>query len=312
MPYVTLQNEGSVITDSGMSERLIIWTGLASTLREFPLRVIQFYVLAEYWNFWTSPLNKNIKELSAEVLNGGSLAGCTILNEWSVMGGIVVGLGVSAFALSDQLEREVPNGAFPRRFSRALANTPSGFLWTFIFLLGFFVDLFLRFAIIVPLSVVMGLSYGMFIALCWLLVPVLVTCFIMNEKLEDIDDDNIDEVKDSSASDDDDPNIREKGVNNSTNQTALKRKKTRSLNVRRGSEVQISGSALSEIGRSSTDIYDDGMLLGSLHSSDCCGCCCKRSFCDKVIETTPFILWGKFFLYLLKLYVLSTYFFNIL
>jgi hypothetical protein len=312
MPYVTLQNEGSVITDSGMSERFIIWTGLASTLREFPLRVIQFYVLAEYWNFWTSPLNKNIKELSAEVLNGGSLAGCTILNEWSVMGGIVVGLGVSAFALSDQLEREVPNGAFPRRFSRALANTRSGFLWTFIFLLGFFVDLFLRFAIIVPLSVVMGLSYGMFIALCWLLVPVLVTCFIMNEKLEDIDDDNIDEVKDSSASDDDDPNIREKGVNNSTNQTALKRKKMRSLNVRRGSEVQISGSALSEIGRSSTDIYDDGMLLGSLHSSDCCGCCCKRSFCDKVIETTPFILWGKFFLYLLKLYVLSTYFFNIL
>jgi hypothetical protein len=312
MPYVTLQNEGSVITDSGMSERFIIWTGLASTLREFPLRVIQFYVLAEYWNFWTSPLNKNIKELSAEVLNGGSLAGCTILNEWSVMGGIVVGLGVSAFALSDQLEREVPNGAFPRRFSRALANTRSGFLWTFIFLLGFFVDLFLRFAIIVPLSVVMGLSYGMFIALCWLLVPVLVTCFIMNEKLEDIDDDNIDEVKDSSASDDDDPNIREKGVNNSTNQTALKRKKMRSLNVRRGSEVQISGSALSEIGRSSTDIYDDGMLLGSLNSSDCCGCCCKRSFCDKVIETTPFILWGKFFLYLLKLYVLSTYFFNIL
>ena len=53
----------------------------------------------------------------------GTLGHCTGLhvNETTLLLVIAFGLFVSALALSDQLEREMPYGAFPRRFSRALS-----------------------------------------------------------------------------------------------------------------------------------------------------------------------------------------------
>ena len=43
MPYVfAMQNEGHIVSDTGVHERFLIWQGLATTLREIPLRIAQF------------------------------------------------------------------------------------------------------------------------------------------------------------------------------------------------------------------------------------------------------------------------------
>ena len=47
MPYISLQHQGLIMSDSGLHERWIVWTGLATSLRELPLRVIQLYILTE-------------------------------------------------------------------------------------------------------------------------------------------------------------------------------------------------------------------------------------------------------------------------
>jgi hypothetical protein len=273
------------------------------------MRVIQFFVLAEYWNFWALPTRHpaafgngaiDLTALSKEAMKGGLAAkGCTILNEWSVIGGIFVGLLVSAFALSDQLEREVPSGAFPRRFSRALAASPSGLVWTVVFLFGFFVDLFLRFAVIVPIAMMLGLSWGFLICFLWILVPILTSWWIMNEKntlpLEQAGKAPVKTMPAKFSSMKGRPGRRGSDVisiqTSSLHDPAETKTPDRSANLRNQSDSENSKTPTPR-GRSNTDQYDDGMLLDSFTVPLCCGCCSRSSRCDKMVETMPFMLWG--------------------
>ena len=109
MPYVTMQHEGNVVSDTGIHERAIIWTGLATTLRELPLKIAQMYILFSVWAFWGQGIGQanSLGGFSGKVRDdisvGGALAACTDLNEYSVIAGAIVGFFVSAFALSGRL-----------------------------------------------------------------------------------------------------------------------------------------------------------------------------------------------------------------
>jgi hypothetical protein len=109
MPYATMQHEGNVVSDTGIHERAIIWTGLATTLRELPLKIAQMYILFSVWAFWGQGIGQanSLGGFSGKVRDdisvGGALAACTDLNEYSVIAGAIVGFFVSAFALSGRL-----------------------------------------------------------------------------------------------------------------------------------------------------------------------------------------------------------------
>ena len=157
MPYTSLQHQGLIMSDSGLHERWIIWTGLVSSLRELPIRIIQLFILVEYFPFWSYSGN-------VFTPGEGTLEKCVgiHINETTLLQVISFGLFVSALALSDQVEREMPYGTFPRRFSRALSaplcNNWTTLLWNIAFILVFFVDLFLRFFVLIPLANTEGLS----------------------------------------------------------------------------------------------------------------------------------------------------------
>lgn len=100
MPYTSLQLQGLIMSDSGLHERWIIFTGLVTSLRELPLRIVQLFILIEYFPFWSSHgLNS--------LLEGGTLDQCVGIhvNEQTIFYVISFGLFVSATALSDQLVR---------------------------------------------------------------------------------------------------------------------------------------------------------------------------------------------------------------
>ena len=81
----------------------------------FSFSLFLFFCLGRFLPFW------NLAEI--KIGSVGTLGHCTGLhvNETTLLLVIAFGLFVSALALSDQLEREMPYGAFPRRFSRALS-----------------------------------------------------------------------------------------------------------------------------------------------------------------------------------------------
>jgi len=186
MPYVSLQNEGDLVTDSGMHERYIVWAGLAASLREIPLNIIKAYILAEYWMLWRvtgGNLNAaNITSVIDTAFKGGTLRHCTTgVNEWAVLFSMFLGLFVSALTLSDQLERQVPYGAFPKRFSTVLRGEDTKVVWTVLLLLVFFVDLFLRFAIIIPVVTINGLRAGMAIMMFFLAQSIFFVWFWLSD-----------------------------------------------------------------------------------------------------------------------------------
>ena len=295
MPYVTLQNQGSIVTDSGVHERFVVWMGLATTMREMPLRLCQLYILMEYFPFWGDNFmdKKNglpdFFALSSYFFGTGSksmqsqLRACTStdVDENSILMSLFVGLLASGMALSDQLERELPYGAFPRRFSRVLAGdlwgTPA-LLWTFILMVGFFVDLFLRFSVLVPLCCIEGLSFALVGLLCFSILPSLLCFFMMTDRCDKKEEESLAFQRRGSDADMRKIKIRESNLGMLTTKTSLQ---------------VISADAPK---RGGTDTYDDGMrldVLDSAPSANCFGCKSeKRS--KKVgnfIETFPFLMW---------------------
>jgi hypothetical protein len=45
MPYTSLQLQGLIMSDSGLHERWVLFTGLVTSLRELPLRIVQLFIL---------------------------------------------------------------------------------------------------------------------------------------------------------------------------------------------------------------------------------------------------------------------------
>ena len=185
MPFSKLQNEGDIVTDSGVHERELIWAGLSVTLRELPLLALKCYVLMDYWAFW-GRRGKDWVSMSEEAVQGGTLRHCGgIVNEWTVLASFALGLLMGAFSLSDQLEREVPYGSYPKRFSRVLRGDPCGspaLLWTATFMVAFFLDLSLKFLIIVPMSILQNFSYSWLLMFFWFLQSCFLCWWFLTER----------------------------------------------------------------------------------------------------------------------------------
>ena len=330
MPYVSLQHQGLIMSDSGLHERWIVWTGLATSLRELPLRVLQLYILTEYLPFWT-----------LSDIGEGTLGHCTGIhvNETTLLQVIAFGLFVSALALSDQLEREMPYGAFPRRFSRALSaplcESPA-ILWNIIFILMFFVDLFIRFFVLVPLASTEGLSPVMlvfFVLLCTTSTIVWLTLTLQTTKKESssfVEKDSpaailrkrsgIDSVSEEIST-----TAAAAEAASSTSQISSPRTNTPHKHILRQASSELSVIMSAELEpaiensspfkhrrrrqsslkrmtswsatnkRSGSDSYDSGMRLQAFEVIPTpCGCCMERrpKWISAVVESMPFVLWG--------------------
>jgi len=284
LPYVTLQNQGSIVTDSLIHERFLIWQGLASTLRELPLRVCQLYVLIEFFPFWGQSdwstaqhwidvASGNSKSsLSQCVKSGGNI------DENIIMMSFVLGFIASAMALSDQLEREMPHGAFPRRFSRVLAGdlwgTPA-LLWSAVFMFVFFIDLTLRLLVLIPLFCAEGLFSGLTIfLLSFAIMPSLLCAFMMTDRCD---------KKQSKLL----------TMNRYSSDVGLVKKSKLKLK-QSSSDVR---SMVAREKRAGMDAYDQGMRLGALEdaeSQNCFGCSStgRSKKVGTIIETFPFVLWS--------------------
>ena len=259
MPYVSLQNEGDLVTDSGMHERYIIWAGLAVSLREMPLNIIKAYILAEYWIFWgnhlhslddTSDVLTTLNTTFNIAADGGELKECAsfAFNEWSVLFSMGLGLLVSAMTLSDLVERQVPYGAFPNRFSIVLRGEATSFLWTVTLLCTFFVDLLLRFAVVIPVTFAAGLNQGLCVMLGWFAQSSILVWMILSE---------------------------------SESKQSLEKKESMHIEERK---------------KKRRKSYDSGYMLETLamrstQARCCCGLC-NSTLCGTVVETAPFIFWS--------------------
>ena len=275
MPYTLhIQNEGHIVADTGIHERTIVWQGLATTLREIPIRIAQLFILAEFWSFWRLKNfgTKYIKIKQVHEMSSGSICEGYFgsLNQYTILFSMVLGFFVSAFTLSDQLEREIPHGAFPRRFARILSSDLCGstsLFWNFIFLLGFFVDLALRFAVIIPISASKGLARGFFVCVLFLFQTSFLCWYFMYEPVTDNVQDNDTTNKSSSLN----------RISSDAGPSMSRRRK------------DSRDSDLSTSKRTDTDNYDSGYMLDSTTLG---GKGRKISSCSTIIETLPFIFWG--------------------
>jgi len=138
------------------------------------------------WAFWGFDKHGgfSFEKVTDEAIDGGALQHCTIINEWTVLRSIALTLVMSAFSLSDQLEREVPYGSFPKIFSTALRKdicSSPALMWTFTFLMAFLIDLGLKFIVLVPFLKFHHWSWSWLLVGAWFMQPALLCWWFLTE-----------------------------------------------------------------------------------------------------------------------------------
>ena len=172
---------------------------------------------------------------------------------------------VSAFTLSDLLEREIPHGAYPRRFSRVLSGDlceSSALFWILTFITALFIDLVLKLLVLMPLMVLKSPAWMIVMIAIFLLQSILLCRFLMTER----------------------PDTSTLISTDSFKKTDKLRRKSSDGRL---STLSLSAVAADRIKRSFADSYDEGFVLDSIERVKAHSNCCNTA-----AETMPFVFWG--------------------
>ena len=157
-PYVTIRDQGWIVSDNGLHERFMTWRNLQVSTREIPIYILELYFLCQFFPFWKI---SDIYLLLDEMLSGTLFrtqekeAVCwnLAINTNTIFVSFFVSLVSSGVTLIDLIEREMPYGAWPRSVPYLLSDaccTTAALFWNIVFVVLVFVDLFLKVLVLVP------------------------------------------------------------------------------------------------------------------------------------------------------------------
>ena len=124
-PYVTIRDQGWIVADNGMHERFMTWRNLQVSCREIPIYIMELYFLAQFFPFWKVD---GVAKVTDDIFSGSffkneSMCWTLDVNTNTIFMSFLVSLVTSGITMVDQIEREMPFGAWSRAVPHLLSDT---------------------------------------------------------------------------------------------------------------------------------------------------------------------------------------------